>query len=146
MGRKLRDEQGLCYNISSNLWVRIHGGYWNIRTFVDEANAVKMIRGIFEEIRKVQTEGVTESELLDAKARKLSLLPFWIRTLDDVGVNVYEMLKYGRPLDYFDRKAERIRAVTLDDIKRVANKYLDTENYIIAVSGNLPEDALDEFK
>jgi len=105
-----------------------------------------MIRGIFEEIRKVQTEGVTESELLDAKARKLSLLPFWIRTLDDVGVNVYEMLKYGRPLDYFDRKAERIRAVTLDDIKRVANKYLDTENYIIAVSGNLPEDALDEFK
>ncbi|RKY50488.1 MAG: hypothetical protein DRP91_01570 [Candidatus Neomarinimicrobiota bacterium] len=146
MGRKLRDEQGLCYNISSNLWVRIHGGYWNIRTFVDEANAVRMIRGIFEEIRKVQTEGVTESELLDAKARKLSLLPFWIRTLDDVGVNVYEMLKYGRPLDYFDRKAERIRAVTLDDIKRVANKYLDTENYIIAVSGNLPEDALDEFK
>ncbi|MFO7916425.1 MAG: pitrilysin family protein [Candidatus Krumholzibacteriales bacterium] len=146
MGVELRDKQGLSYGIRSNLWVREEGGYWNIRTNTDRTKVARMIKGMFEEIRKVQENGVTAEELEKAKARKISLLSMYVRTPDDIGSIIYDQLKTGKPLDHFDRKRERIMAVTLQDIKEAANRYLDTENYIIAVSGDLDEHALDEFK
>lgn len=146
MGVELRDRQGLSYGIKSNLWVREEGGYWNIRTNTDKTRVARMIRGIFDEIRKVQEDGVTAEELENAKARKIGLLGMYVRTPDDAGYLVYDQLKTGKPIDHFDTRRERIMAVTLDDVRAAANRYLDTENYIIAVSGDLDEDALDEFK
>ncbi|MBU4445688.1 insulinase family protein [bacterium] len=146
MGVELRDKQGLSYGIESNLWIRDQGGYWNIRTKLDKKNLTKMIHGIFNEIEKVQKEGITAEELNKAKSRRIALLPLATRTPDDVGHIVFNQLQKHRPLDYFDKKRERIMAVTMEDVQRVANKYLDVNNYIIAVSGNLAEDALDEFK
>ena len=146
MGVELRDKQGLSYGIRSNLWVREEGGYWNIRTNTDRTKVVRMIRGMFDEIRKVQENGVTAEELEKAKARKISLLSMYVRTPDDIGSIIYDQLKTGKPLDHFDRKREKIMAVTLEDVREAANRYLDTENYIIAVSGDLDENALDEFK
>ncbi len=146
MGVELRDKQGLSYGIRSNLWIREEGGYWNIRTNTDKTKVARMIRGMFEEIRKVQENGVTAEELEKAKARKISLLSMHVRTPDDVGYVIFDQLKTGKPLDYFDRKKKRIMAATLEDVKAAANKYLDTENYIMAVSGDLDENALDEFK
>ncbi|MBN1885081.1 MAG: insulinase family protein [Candidatus Krumholzibacteriota bacterium] len=146
MGIELRDRQGLSYGIKSNLWIRDEGGYWNIRTNTDKTKVARMIRGMFEEIRKVQEDGVTAGELEKAKARKIALLSLYVRTPDDVGAVVYDQIKNGRPLDYFDTRRERIMAVTLEDVRAAANRYLDTKNYIIAVSGDLDENALDEFK
>jgi len=146
MGVELRDNRGLAYNIKSNLWIREHGGYWNIRPKTSKENIKEMIEGIFEQIELVQEEGITKDELEKAKYRGISLLSYRVRAKDDMGNLVYNMLRYGQPLDYFDKSKKRIMAVTLEDVKRVANKYLDTENYIISVSGNLEEDALDSFK
>ncbi|MCK4716565.1 MAG: insulinase family protein, partial [Candidatus Marinimicrobia bacterium] len=146
MGVELRDKQGLSYGIESNLWIRSQGGYWNIRTKLDKKNLSKMIHGIFNEIEKVQKEGITAEELNKAKSRRIALLPLATRTPDDIGHIVFNQLQKHRPLDYFDKKRERIMAVTLEDVQLMANKYLDVNNYIISVSGNLAEDALDEFK
>ncbi len=146
MGVELRDKQGLSYGIKSNLWIRQEGGYWNIRTNTDKTRVVRMIRGMLEEIRKVQESGVTADELEKAKSRMIALLSFRVRTPDDAGYVIFDQLRNGKPMDYFDRARDRIMSVTLDDVKAAANRYLDTENYIIAVSGDLDEDALDEFK
>ena len=146
MGVKLRDQQGLSYGIKSNLWIRAHGGYWNIRTNTDKANAVKMIRGMFKEIELIQNELVTDEELNKAKARKIGLLPLYVRSADDVGSQVFEMLAADQPLDTFDQRKAQIMAVTREDLQRVARKLLDTQNYVIAISGDLAPDALDEFK
>ncbi|MFH1851702.1 MAG: pitrilysin family protein [Candidatus Neomarinimicrobiota bacterium] len=146
MGIKLRDEQGLCYGIKSNLWVRDHGGYWNIRTNVDKENVARMIQGMLDEIALIQGEGVTDKELLEAKTRKIGLLPLLISTADDIGATVFDAMTENKPLDYFDGRRERLIAVTKEDVQRVARQYLDVNNYIIGVSGDLAEDALDEFK
>ncbi len=146
MGVKLRVEQGLCYGITSDLWVRDNGGYWKIKTDVDKEYLTRMIQGMLDEIRLVQEEGVTDEELLEAKTRKIGLLPLYITTPDDVGAVVFESLRDDKPLDYFDHRKERIMAVTREDVQRVARKYLDTENFIIALSGNISDDVLDEFK
>lgn len=146
MGKELRDNQGLSYGIKSQIWMRSHGGYWNIRTEVDKDNVVRIIEGIFKEIEKIQGEGITEEELVKAKARKVSLLSLQTRTTDDIAEVIFKQLQEGKPLDYFDQRRDAIMAVSREDVQQVAQKYLDTENYIISVSGNLEEGSLDRFK
>jgi len=146
MGKELRDKQGLSYGITSNLWIRDYGGYWNIRTELDKANLSKMIHGIFNEIEKVQKEGVTDEELEKAKARSIAMLTMNTRTPDEMGSVIFDLIQDKKPLDYFDQSKQRILAVSKADIQRVAKKYLDTQNYILAVSGDITSDALDEFK
>jgi len=146
MGIELRDKQGLSYGIKSQLWLRDHGGYWNIRTELDKDNVVKMIQGIFTEIEKVQKDGITDEELNKAKARKISLLTLQTRTADDIAGIIFNQLRDGKPLDHFDKRREAILAVTKEDVQRLANKYLDINNYIISISGDLDENSLDMFK
>ncbi|MFX4717722.1 hypothetical protein ABTB07_22735, partial [Acinetobacter baumannii] len=43
---------------------------------------------------------------------------------------------YGLPDDYFNRYIERVRAVTLDDVNRVAKRYLDPSRLTILVVGD----------
>lgn len=146
MGVELRDKQGLSYGIKSQLWMRDHGGYWNIRTELDKKNVHKMINGIFAEIEKVQKNGVTDEELMKAKARNISLLTLQTRTADDIGEVIFNELRDKQPLDHFDKRRDAIMAVSKEDVQRAAKKYLDVDNYIISVSGDLAEDALDMFK
>ncbi|RKY60865.1 MAG: hypothetical protein DRP96_04825 [Candidatus Neomarinimicrobiota bacterium] len=146
MGVELRDRQGLSYGIKSTLWIRDHGGYWNIRTELDKDNVQKMVAGIFAEIKKVQENGVTDDELNKAKARKISQLTLQTRTADDIGGVIFNQLRNNRPLDHFDKRRDAIMAVSKEDVQRMANKYLDVNNYIISVSGDLSENALDMFK
>ena len=146
MGKKLRDELGLSYGIKSNLWIRREGGYWNIRTHTDKDNVTAMIQGILAEIRRVQNELVSEDELNRAKARKIALLPLYVRTPDDIGNVLFSQLTDNLPRTRFDQSRDRILNVTHEDVRRVARRYLDAENYVIGVSGNLAENSLDQFK
>jgi predicted Zn-dependent peptidase len=63
-----------------------------------------------------------------------------------MGSVIFDLIQDKKPLDYFDQSKQRILAVSKADIQRVAKKYLDTQNYILAVSGDITSDALDEFK
>ena len=146
MGLELRDKQGLSYGIKSTLWIRNHGGYWNIRTELDKDNVVKMIQGIFAEIEKVQKEGITDEELVKAKSQNISMLTLQTRTADDIAGVILKEIKDKKPLNHFDRRREAILAVSREDVQRLANKYLDVDNYIISVSGNLGDGSLDMFK
>lgn len=145
MGVELRDNRGLCYGIKSNLWIRHEGGYWNIRTNTGADNVKAMVNGMMEQIKLVQIEGITQEELDKAKYRSVSLLALQVRTMDDIGDLVFNMVKNKESLDTFDKSKDEIMAVSLEDVKRVANKYLDTENYIMSISGNIDQKFFDGF-
>lgn len=144
MGIELRDKQGLIYGIKSELWSTSDNfGYWKFNTKTGPENTEKVISGIFTEIRKLLADGITDEELETAKQRQLGLLPFFVETPDDVAQRVYNLIKDKKPFDYFDKKAERILAVTKDDVLRVAEKYFTLDRFIIVVDGPIEENALD---
>jgi zinc protease len=146
MGVELRDKQGLIYGIKSELWSPSdHIGYWKFNTKTAPKNAVRVISGIFSEIRKLQDGGITPDELQTAKDRQLGLLPLFVETPDDVANRVFELLRNKQPLDWFDKKAERILAVTSDDVLRAARKYLTLDRYRVVVDGPLEEGALNDI-
>jgi zinc protease len=146
MGIELRDKQGLIYGIKSELFSRVDDiGYWKFNTKTGPENTEKVITGIFSEIRKLLNDGITDEELTAAKNRQLGLLPFYVETPDDVAGIVFDLMKDKRRFDYFDKKAERILAVTKDDVLRIANKYFTLDKYVIVVDGPIKEDSLNHL-
>lgn len=146
IGVELRDKQGLIYGIKSELWTTSDNfGYWKFNTKTAPENTKKVIGGIFKEIRKLIDNGITDEELQNAKNRQLGLLPFFVETPDDVAQRVFDMIKENKPFNYFDRKAQRILAVTKDDVIRVAKKYFTLDQFYIVVDGPLKADELNGF-
>ena len=144
MGIELRDKQGLFYGIKSELWVKGDKvGYWKFNTQTAPKNTEKLIKGIFSEIKKLLKDGVTDEELQTVKTKQLGLLPFYVETPDDAASIVFDLLISKQPLDSFDKKADRIKAITKEDILRVAKKYFTVDNFVIAVDGPIEEHSLD---
>jgi len=71
------------------------------------------------------------------------LLPFAIETPDDIASRTFEMLNARLPLDSYDKRADRLMAVTKDDIMRVARKYFTLDRFVISVDGPIEEHSLD---
>ena len=49
-------------------------------------------------------------------------------------------------IDYFDRRNDMVRAVTLEDVNRVAQEYLDPEHYLFIAVGQPEGIAAEEFE
>ncbi len=144
IGIELRDKQGLIYGIKSQPWsISLGVGYWKINTKTAPKNTTKVITGIFTELKKLLESGVTDEELETAKNRQLGLLPFMVETPDDVAQRIFELLQDKKPLDFFDKKAERIKKITKADVLRIAKKYFTVDRFVIAVDGPIDEHALD---
>lgn len=144
IGVNLRDKQGLIYGIKSELWSTTDGiGYWKFNTKTGPQNVRKVLTGIFYEIKNLIDNGVTDEELKTAKVRLLSLLPLYVETPDDIASRVFELIQDRKPLDYFDKKADRILKVTKEDVVRIAKKYFTLDKFIIVIDGPIEQKDLD---
>jgi zinc protease len=146
MGVELRDKQGLIYGIKSEIWDKVNNiAYWKFNTKTGPQNTKKVIKGIFTEIKKFFETGVTDDEIKTAKQRMFGLLPFYAETPDDVAGIVFGFLQDKKPLDFFDKKADRIMKVTKEDVLRVAKKYFTLDRFIIVVDGPIEQKDLEGF-
>lgn len=146
MGIELRDKQGLIYGIKSELWSKSDDiGYWKFDTKTGPKNTEKVIKGIFSEIKKLINDGITDTELNQAKQRLIGLLPFYVETPDDASQYVFEMIQNKQPFNFFDKKAERIISITKEDVLRIAKKYFTLDKFIVVVDGPIEEKSLDNL-
>lgn len=146
MGIELRDKQGLIYGIKSELWRKSDDiGYWKFNTKTGPKNTEKVIKGIFSEIKKLFNEGITDTELNQAKQRLIGLLPFYVETPDDASQYVFEMIQNKQPFNFFDQKASRIVSVTKEDVLRIAKKYFTLDQFFVVVDGPIEENSLDKL-
>lgn len=144
MGVELRDKQGLIYGLKSEIWSPSGTiGYWKMNTKTGPQNVGRVITGIFREIRKLFAGGLRPEEIEAARNRQLGLLPMIVETPDDVATQVFTMLREKQSLEFFDGKADRLLAVTADDLMRVARKYLTPDRFIIVVDGPVEQATLD---
>ena len=146
MGIELRDKNGWIYGIKSELWSKSDGiGYWKFNTKTAPKNTENVIKGIFSEIKKLLNDGITETELKEAKTRLIGLLPFYVETPDDASQYVFEMIQNKQPFNFFDKKADRILSITKEDVLRIAKKYFTLDKFVAVVDGPIEENYLDNL-
>jgi zinc protease len=133
----LREDKGYTYGARSNFDYRrgagpfaASGGVFTNVTKESVSEFMKELRGIRGEIP------VTERELEYAKQGILRGFPRGFETPDQIANRLSSIVLYNLPDDYFNNYSARVRAVTLADITRVANRYLDPSRMAILVVGD----------
>ena len=131
--REVREKRGLVYAISeSTLWLNHSAmvvGYTATRA--DRTNDT--IDATMHELKHMAAEGPTQAELDGAKA---FLNGSQMLSLDTSSKIAGALLQYqldGLGIDYIDKRAAIINAVTLDDAKRVAKKLWGQQFLTVAV-------------
>jgi zinc protease len=120
--REVREKRGLVYTIAESLLWLNHSamliGYTATRA--DRTNDT--IDATMDELKRMAEQGPTQAELDGAKA---FLNGSQMLSLDTSAKVAGALLQYqldGLPIDYIDKRAGIINAVTLDDARRVAKK------------------------
>ena len=90
---------------------------------------------IREEWRKAAEEGVTEAELKDAKTYITGAYPLRFEGNGQIASILVGMQLLGLPIDYIATRNDKVEAVTLEDVKRVAGELLQPEGLQFVVVG-----------
>lgn len=132
---EVREKRGLAYSVYSYFHpLAVSGPYIiNLQTRADQAGvAGDVVRTVLADLFQ---NGVSRKQLDDAKA---NLVGGFAQKIDSNGERVGLMTMigmYGLPLDYLSTWSDRIKAVTLEDVRRVAAKYLDPATWTLVQVG-----------
>jgi len=130
---ELRDKQSLAYVVTSFVWEGIDPGYIAFYIGCAPSKVEKAINGIKREIQKITEEKVSSEEL--ERARNYILGNFSIRHqtnefwASDMAFNE----RYGLGYDYSKAYLDEILQVSLEDVQRVAKRYLDLNKHTLVV-------------
>lgn len=132
---EVREKRGLTYGVYSYLvpkdFAEVYMG--SVSSSNDRiAEAVDVIR---DEWRKAATEGVSQGELDDAKTYMTGAYPLRFDGNGPIAQIMVGMQMLGLPIDYIPTRNERVEAVTLEDVKRLASTLLDPEGLHFVVVG-----------
>ncbi len=127
---ELRDKQGLAYHVRSSLEALKHLGLYTVYIGTAPNNIKTCLEGFDVEINKLKNELVSEEELEGARTNYLGKRAFWHETNSQQAyyLGYYDIMGIGAEFDSVIE--EKIKNVTSEDIKRVANRYFSQKSVI----------------
>jgi zinc protease len=132
----LRTERGLTYGAQAAFDTLKFGGDIEAETNTRSEQTGEVLRLIVDEFWRIQRERVSDRELADAKAYLTGSFPLTIETPEQIALQVLNAVFYDLPLSDLQNFRERVNAVTVDDVQRVARQYLKPDRLSIALVGN----------
>ncbi|MCK5021652.1 MAG: insulinase family protein [Candidatus Pacebacteria bacterium] len=132
---KLRDEMGVCYYINADNETFTDHGLLKISAGVDNKRVQEVVEVILNELKRLKTELISDSELKKVKEYLIGNLFLGLESSDSFAefYGVQEIL--NRPIMNAKEKAKRINEISAKDIKRVANKIFKNEGLNLAMIG-----------
>ena len=130
--RRVREESGLAFGVSAFSYTPGDPGLLGVDATVDPKKRDAAEKLILQIVAEVKQAGVTADELMKAKKMSLSHHLDALTTMrgqaSDLGSNWLLMRNLNFSRDYLTA----VQRVTLDDIRRVATKYLVDQNLTVA--------------
>ena len=135
IGEAVREQAGLAYYAFSSVSGGVGPGAWYVSAGVNPANIDTAIDLIQKEITRYVNEPVTADELADSKTNFTGRLPLSLETNNGVASALVNLEKFELGVDYYERYAELVQAVTAEEVLETAQRYLDPDRLGIAVAG-----------
>jgi zinc protease len=131
----LREEHGYAYGAGSAFDMRRSAGPFFAAAGVQTDKTAEALREFFNELARIR-QPVPADELLKAKNYLALLLPRTFETTGGLASALSEMFIYDLPDDYFATYVDRVRAVSAEDVQRVAQRYIQPDKFIVMIVGD----------
>ncbi|HEX9665319.1 MAG TPA: pitrilysin family protein [Thermodesulfobacteriota bacterium] len=130
---ELRDKKSLAYTVTSFLTAGLEPGFFGVYIGSAPEKQDDAIAGIKEQLARVLKEGITEDELKRAQNYLVGNFEIGLQqNSSQAGKMAFDEI-YGVGWDEYKKYPEQIFSVTREDVKRVANKYIDLDKYTLAI-------------
>ncbi len=133
----LREDKGYTYGARSSFDYRRGPGPFTASAPVFTNVTKESVTELLKELRGIRGERpVDEAELTYARQSLVRGFGRGFETPEQIAGRLSDLVLYGLPDDYFNHYTAHVRAVTLADITRVANRYLDPGHMAILIVGD----------
>ena len=136
LNMNLREAHGYTYGAYSSIGVdkyapsRFRAGA-SVRNAVTDSAVVETIK----EINRIKKEPVDAEALKNAKAKYVGDFVLSLEKPSTIALNALTVKVNNLPKDFYKTYLEKINAVTVADVQRVANKYFKSDNARFVVVG-----------
>lgn len=133
--REVREKRGLTYGVYSFLMPKDLAALYMGRVASANDRIAEAIDVIRAEWKRMAEQGVTEKELKDAKTYLTGAYPLRFDGNGQIAGILAGMQLDDLPIDYVATRNDKINAVTLDEVNRVARELLQPDNLRFVVVG-----------
>jgi predicted Zn-dependent peptidase len=137
---RVRSDEGLAYSAGSDFSAGIYYEGLFRASFQSRSESVAQAAHlVLEEIRRIRDEKVSADELDTIKNYSIEVFPRFFATAAAVASTFANDELTGRDARFWSTYRERVRAVTIEDVQRVAQKYLQPDKLVVLAVGNVDD-------
>jgi len=135
LNNNLREVHGYAYGASSRFDMRSSAGPFYAAAGIQTDKTSEALTEFFKELTRIH-QPVEEDELTKAKNFLSLLVLRSFETSGGIASALSQVYVYDLPADYYTTYADKIRAVTASDVKRVADKYIQPDKFAVVIVGD----------
>ena len=132
----LREDKGYTYGAYSNLDARRSAGTFRSTAEVRTPVTGDSLKEFFYELDRIRNEPVSAKEIADAKSYLTGVFPIRLETQEGLTDQLVQIKMLSLPDDYLERYRDRVQAVTVEEIQRIAQKYVKPDEAALIVVGD----------
>jgi zinc protease len=137
---RVRTDEGLAYDAGSSFSAGVYyEGQFRAAFQSKSATAAQAAQIVMDEIARIRNEKVSAEEIETVKNQAIEVFPRYFASATEVAGTFARDEFTGRPSDYWETYRDKVKAVTRDDIQRVAQKYLHPDKIVILAVGNIDD-------
>jgi len=131
----IREDKGYTYGIGSAIVSMKDAGYFFIATEVGADVCTSALNEIEKEIDLLKTELVTEEELSLVRSYMLGSMLGSLENAFSHADKFKNIYYSGLGYDYYDHYIKTVKSITAEELKALANRYLNTADFTKVVVG-----------
>lgn len=133
----LRERHGFTYGARSDFAFRKGIGPFTAQGGIVTEKTDSAVREFLNEINLMREKGMTGEELAYSKKGLVGSFALTFETPAQIAGRLQDIVLYRLPEDYYNSYLQKIEAVSLDDVQRVARQYLDASRMAVVIVGDL---------
>lgn len=134
---EVREKRGLAYSVYSYMAPYQHTSVFGAGTATRNDQASEAVDVILAQFNKMASEGPTEEELADAKAYLTGSYALRFGSSSSIARQLLFLQLEDLGMDYIDKRNGLIDAVTLDDVRRAAQRIFGKGEPTVAIVGSV---------
>jgi zinc protease len=131
--QELRDRQSLAYTVSLSVQEGVLGGSLSAYIATAPENETKAMEGLKRELEKLRAQPISREEFNEAQSKTIGSYQIALQSRSALVEKLIKNFLLSRGHEEISGYGSKIKSVTADDVKGVAQRFIDPEHYAIGI-------------